>query len=287
MSGEEADRFEPIHPPSTPATSSRDAPTTPGSPTSRSRGTSASNSYLRNAGRRFSTSGMPLGFFQASGQVVSSAPSLKDIQTGNLDGDGWSGVGQRRNSVAWKAGDGQVLENIALQRSDTGLSISRRYSVAQPPILEEPKKGIKRAGTTPVDNKIDEKKAIDSSGNGLLEAKREAVLGENAISEAGDSSMGKADVVAPHDPSVPYPNGYQFPPKHTKMQSVRIGLKAYWRFLWTWFGFLLTIYALNIVAWGGMLFLVLIGGAPASMFSPYLFLFSFHHLASLPYNCQC
>jgi Protein of unknown function (DUF2985) len=67
----------------------------------------------------------------------------------------------------------------------------------------------------------------------------------------------------PLDPSMPYPNGYQFPPKHSGWKSTQIGLKAFGKFVITPFGFLVTIYGLNVVAWGGMLFLVLVGAAPA------------------------
>jgi Protein of unknown function (DUF2985) len=67
----------------------------------------------------------------------------------------------------------------------------------------------------------------------------------------------------PHDPSQPYPNGYQFPPKHSTWKSTQIGLKAFGKFVITPFGFVVTIYGLNVVAWGGMLFLVLVGAAPA------------------------
>ncbi|CAG8955374.1 hypothetical protein HYFRA_00011358 [Hymenoscyphus fraxineus] len=74
---------------------------------------------------------------------------------------------------------------------------------------------------------------------------------------------GERIVTSPHDPSVPYANGYQFPPKHTKKQATLIALRGFGRFIITPFGFLLTIYALNIVAWGGMLFLILIHATPA------------------------
>jgi Protein of unknown function (DUF2985) len=60
-----------------------------------------------------------------------------------------------------------------------------------------------------------------------------------------------------------YPNGYRFPPKHTWWQSTVIGLKAFWKFFLTPFGFLITIYALNVVAWGAMIFFVLLNAAPA------------------------
>jgi hypothetical protein len=45
-------------------------------------------------------------------------------------------------------------------------------------------------------------------------------------------------------------------------RSTVIGLKAFWRWFLTPFGFLVTIYALNVVAWGGMLFLLLCNAAP-------------------------
>lgn len=41
-----------------------------------------------------------------------------------------------------------------------------------------------------------------------------------------------------------------------------MGLVAFWEFYNTGFGFFLTIYALNVVAWGGMLFLLLCNAAP-------------------------
>jgi hypothetical protein len=67
----------------------------------------------------------------------------------------------------------------------------------------------------------------------------------------------------PRDPRLPYPNGYQFPPKHSVWKSTQIGLKAFGKFVITPLGFLITIYGLNVVAWGGMLFLILVGAAPA------------------------
>lgn len=60
-----------------------------------------------------------------------------------------------------------------------------------------------------------------------------------------------------------YPNGYRFPKKHTWSQATAIGLKAFWKFFLTPFGFLVTIYGLNVVAWGAMIFFVLLEAAPA------------------------
>lgn len=65
-----------------------------------------------------------------------------------------------------------------------------------------------------------------------------------------------------------YPNGYKFPPKHTWGEATKIGLKAFWKFTITPLGFLIVLYGLNVVAWGGMLFLLLIGGGQQFMCFP-------------------
>lgn len=55
---------------------------------------------------------------------------------------------------------------------------------------------------------------------------------------------------------------YAQQPKVPWTRSTIIGLKAFWKWFLTPFGFLVTIYALNVVAWGGMLFLLLCNAAP-------------------------
>lgn len=65
-----------------------------------------------------------------------------------------------------------------------------------------------------------------------------------------------------------YPNGYRFPPRHTWGEATLIGLKGFWKFTITPLGFLIVLYGLNVVAWGGMLFLLLIGGGSQYMCYP-------------------
>jgi hypothetical protein len=88
-----------------------------------------------------------------------------------------------------------------------------------------------------------------------------------------DSSMTSSQRGADEPPNVPiqggpdetgtYPNGYRFPKKHTWSQSTMIGLRAFWKFFLTPFGFVITIYGLNVVGWGAMIFFVLLNAAPA------------------------
>ena len=62
---------------------------------------------------------------------------------------------------------------------------------------------------------------------------------------------------------VQYANGYVPPPKLPWKKSFMIGLKGFWKWFLTPAGFLITLYGLNVVAWGGMLFLLLCNAAPA------------------------
>ena len=84
--------------------------------------------------------------------------------------------------------------------------------------------------------------------------------------EEVSASSSDAEAMKAHtgpDETGTYPNGYRFPRKHNWSQSTVIGLKAFWKFFLTPFGFLITIYGLNVVGWGAMIFFVLLNAAPA------------------------
>lgn len=65
-----------------------------------------------------------------------------------------------------------------------------------------------------------------------------------------------------------YANGYRFPAKHTWTQSIKVAAKAFWKFFITPLGFLVTIYALNVVGWGAMIFFALIPPAVPALCQP-------------------
>lgn len=65
------------------------------------------------------------------------------------------------------------------------------------------------------------------------------------------------------DATEPFENGYHFPPKFPALEATRHGLAQFWKYFITPWGFFWTIYGLNVVAWGGMLFLLLCNAAPA------------------------
>ncbi|KAM7196018.1 Protein of unknown function (DUF2985) domain containing protein [Naviculisporaceae sp. PSN 640] len=106
---------------------------------------------------------------------------------------------------------------------------------------------------------------------------RRSTSGENGLdlnrstSTPGASSDG-ATITAPVDvknepvsvkQTEPFENGYHFPPKYSFKESTTHGLASFWKYFITPWGFFWTLYGLNVVAWGGMLFLLLCNAAPA------------------------
>ena len=129
----------------------------------------------------------------------------------------------------------------------------------------DPRKPIKRRSALP-------KKFMDPTGD-TVPKPSEATADEKqssvpTTSPRPDSSSSKDTPQVGPDADGVYPNGYKFPPKHTWGESTKIGLKAFWKFTLTPLGFLIVIYGLNVVAWGGMLFLLLIGGGKQFMCFP-------------------
>ena len=195
----------------------------------------------------------------ATGTIASSLPSVSDIRRGSYGSDGWSGEGQVREK-------------------------ERRASVTRPDILRHKSSGILNrprepsAGFQTVPEVLDELEAqthsimapdepLDTSEEMLEKAK----VAEMEISQAkkGVDQRSSSDTdISPKSTSAElkttsFDNGYQFPPKHTWQKSTMIGLKAFWGFFLTPIGFLVTVYGLNVVAWGGMLFLLLCNASPA------------------------
>ncbi|KAK1781759.1 hypothetical protein QBC45DRAFT_404737 [Copromyces sp. CBS 386.78] len=72
-----------------------------------------------------------------------------------------------------------------------------------------------------------------------------------------------ARVAEETDYTRPFDNGYHFPPKYSWKESTKTGLASFWKFFTTPMGAFWTFYGLNVVAWGGMLFLLLCNAAPA------------------------
>jgi hypothetical protein len=89
---------------------------------------------------------------------------------------------------------------------------------------------------------------------------------ETEANQARGASSDQTTIANAADDSLytrPFDNGYHFPPKYNWKESTWQGLVAFWRYFITPLGFLVVVYGLNVVAWGGMLFLLLCNAAPA------------------------
>ena len=205
---------------------------TPSATNNTQSGRSRSITLFGKAQETFTQSRPPVGMFHAFGTYGSNIPTVADVQKGNFNSEGWSGPGQRRNSQAHRHTDWHVL-HLHQQRKNSIAVAPKLTTIEQVPVVKLDKADSEKTG------------------------------GEVDRTEAAPTGETSASVLTPHDPSVPYSNGYQFPPKHTKWYSTKVFLLAFWKFFITPTGFLITIYGLNVVAWGGMLFLILIHATPA------------------------
>jgi Protein of unknown function (DUF2985) len=179
---------------------------------------------LRSASKNFQQSNPPTGFCIATGQIASSVPSLSDIRRGSYSSDGWST-------------EGQIIEK------------HRRASLSR--------RGSSQAGEQPAARPLNQVRH-PSVPEGADESEDLGVI-PSSVRVGADKGPSRSKGIE-MDTRV---DTYEFPPKHKWSESTVIFLKAFWRFFISPVGFLVTIYGLNVVAWGGMLFLLLCNASPA------------------------
>ncbi len=196
---------------------------------------------LRSASKIFEESSVPKGMWDATATIASSVPSIRQIRRGSFGSEGWSAEGQleereRRSSIARR------------RSSQTGRESSLGPTLSGP---RSPGSGPHRDLLPDVLDEKDEPKT-DQIPN-IVDSHQNATLTPIATTSAS----------SPQPRMSPFDNGYHFPPKHTWTESTMIFLRGFWNYTTTWLGFLVVIYGLNVVAWGGMIFLLLCNAAPA------------------------
>lgn len=221
------------------------------------------SSRLRSASKTFQESNPPAGFSIAVGNAASNIPSVSSIRRGSFGSDGWSGEGQVRE---------QERRASLSRRGSSSEDVPRRRSSAN---ANSP---IERSGPDTIHEVVAEAPGESEKPlSTILSGKpmsAEAPMQETETDKRGESS-GTQDQRSSSSETNPIPNieaeyrttpfdnGYQFPPKHTAWETTVIGAKAFWKFTWTPIGFFIVIYGCNVVAWGGMLFLLLCNASPA------------------------
>ncbi|KAL8659542.1 MAG: hypothetical protein Q9226_000384, partial [Calogaya cf. arnoldii] len=251
--------------------------------------------------RKFLESNPPSGMWHATGEALAKAPLPQEIRRGSYSHQGWDGELQRRHSNVSE----ESIQRISRQNSER---LSRQSSVQTPGSLTKsptnqldthhetheeihheedfpnffgrgemsdqsyvPK--AKRATLVDSQNDLDPDGAASPRRKRGLPNKFADPLHEKPpkkLFPPSSSSSSEPPALVPTGPDSDgvYPNGYKFPPQHTWGEATLIGLKGFWKFTITPLGFLIVLYGLNVVAWGGMLFLLLIGGGQQYMCFP-------------------
>lgn len=208
--------------------------------------------------RSLINSSPPLGVWQAIGQDTSKIPTLPEIRDGSFSSDGWSHEGQleRRNHNPYD-----------IHKRRLSMTRSPRTSMTNNARSESLKRTPESQDTEPqMPNSLVAQPAPEHKSEKVPESKDSAIPLTHADSATSQST--RSSPVGP-DETGTYPNGYRFPKKHNWKQSFAIFGKAFWKFFITPTGFLITVYGLNVVAWGAMIFFLLIPGATPAMCKSY------------------
>ncbi len=246
--------------------------------------TSTRESIPRRLSKSFQESEIPRGFLAATADMTSSVYAAARPR---------SSSGRTRSSTTSSADDRSrsLQQQQQQQQPQTRLFKSGDWSGSALATLDE-QKGMSSAiyhEAEDEDNDDDDDDRKFKNGNGAtvgqkeaktaseplppstLEADRPVSAARSRSDTAKSGNGGSADAVALPpaygdgcgEQDTAYDNGYHFPPRYSKGESFRHGALAFWNYLRTPVGFLVVLYGLNVVAWGGMLFLLLCNAGPA------------------------
>ncbi|EDU46404.1 conserved hypothetical protein [Pyrenophora tritici-repentis Pt-1C-BFP] len=210
-----------------------------------STGASSISSKIRTATGKLIEANPPPGMWAATGTTAARAPSISDIRRGSFGSTGWCEETQRRRAGS-RTSQGEDSTNVELAERS---SAQRRTSSGN--VLDgEPFPALAEEDTREAAGYDGQK---DSLTSGMRSNHSSETVGEHL-----DNAQQPKRTASGH-----YANGYIPPPKLPWKQSFAIGFQGFFKWFLTPSGFLITLYGLNVVAWGGMLFLLLCNAAPA------------------------
>jgi len=198
---------------------------------------------------------VPLGAWAAAAQSTAKAPTLGDIRQGSFSNNGWTQDGQQEaNEGRMRRASSGSSGKIPRLRSLAGAGVPQVASVDEHQERSRDDNNVTQP-FPPLTNDGTVEEPEEPSFKGSLSPVHSRTEGEHATP------------IATRDQRV-YSSGWQPPPKLPWTKSWAIGLKAFGKWAIKPFGFLVTLYCLNVVAWGGMLFLLLCGAAPEMCWAP-------------------
>lgn len=201
--------------------------------TTRPRGASVASvaskiSYTaRNLHKGFNESNPPPGFMAATSGIASSAIVAGDLPRRNSSNSSLGKPPPRRSTKSDPSIEPVPRESAELSHANQEVLSSGRQTRGEP------------LGTI-------------MSASGSAEKKYLPVASDEAIlTMTQEKSREDAEAIEP------FANGYHFPPSYPKGEAFKHGLLAFLRYSITPMGISVILYGLNVVAWGGMLFLLL------------------------------
>ncbi|KAK7703724.1 hypothetical protein SLS57_010831 [Botryosphaeria dothidea] len=208
-------------------------------------------SRLRSASLKLLDTDLPPGFMAATGGTAARMHSFSEIRRGSL------GTGSPVSPVSRD-------ESGARRFSRTGTGLSFGRAEREEGVLKEEEGGTGAAAGTELETlrSVTNESRVqqESQSTAAAEiAKDSTASSATRTVTADDAKADDATKPSSHE----YANGYQAPPQLPWTTSTALALKAYGKWVITIPGFLITLYGLNVVAWGGMLFLLLCNAAPA------------------------
>ncbi|ROW12797.1 hypothetical protein VMCG_00258 [Cytospora schulzeri] len=207
-----------------------ESPTTATS--SRPRGMSVATKLsdkVRDLSKTFEESNPPPGFMAASSGIASSAVVAGDTSRRNSV-NSLGHTPTRRTTMPDQSPESVPRESAEFHLDNEGELASGRQLEARP------------VGTTA---------ASGSMGESSRAASDEATIESTQKNREDDVTV------------EPFDNGYHFPPSYPKGEAFKHGVIAFLQYCMTPLGFGVLLYGLNVVAWGGMLFLLLCNASQA------------------------
>ncbi|KXT12732.1 hypothetical protein AC579_8898 [Pseudocercospora musae] len=222
-----------------PSTSS--SPTTP--TRGRRRGTSVSSvaQSVVSTTERVLESDLPTGFIAATAQATSSIPTVGQIRRGSI---------RQRNAVHSEGRERSSIRRPARGSRGSGdAEVIHEGGLVPFPPLEEERTRI----STHSYEQVHSEPLYKNEGKEIVE--------RLSTHQSVPSPMGPIQNTS----SVQrvYKSEYVPQPKLPWATTTLNAIRAFFKWFLTPFGFLVTIYGLNVVAWGGMLFLLLCNASPA------------------------
>ncbi|KAJ0108575.1 lpha-l-rhamnosidase c [Diaporthe amygdali] len=194
---------------------------------------------VRSLSKDFEESNPPGGFMAATSEFASSAVAGAETPRRNSATNSAQSLPRRRTTMSDQSVDPVPRESAEFNTA-TGLRDGKTTS--KPDMLEASATAAATSGS------IEKDHSRATSDEATIAAKS-----EQEAHEAED----KAGATEPFD------NGYHFPPSYPKREAFKHGTMAFLRYSVTPVGFCVVLYGLNVVAWGGMLFLLLCNASPA------------------------